>query len=214
MNRSTTARLGFAGIAAFPLIVTVLHIVQAGDYHPLSQAVSELALGRGGGLMAVAFCALGTGTLLLALVLRRVDPRPRVAPWLIGASALPTYVSAFVHADGPGPTTTHGQIHQALGIVTFILMIAGMFSVVRAFRCDASWRPMSRPTLVWALAAVGGFLLIPIAGSAYFGLVQRIFLGVILSWALTVCARAGNAGAGAQVEDARADESRLIGGRA
>lgn len=188
MTRSTTARLGFAGIAAFPLIVTVLHVVQAGDYHPVSQAVSELALGRAGWLMAVAFCSLATGTLCLALVLRRVDPRPRVAPWLIGASALPTYASAFVHADGPGPTTTHGQIHQALGIVTFILLIAGMFSVVRAFGRDAGWRTMARPTLVWALAAVVGFFLVPVAGSAYFGLVQRFFLGVILSWALTVCA--------------------------
>lgn len=186
MNRSTTARLSFAGIAAFPLIVTVLHVVQAGDYHPLSQAVSELALGRGGWLMAVAFCSLATGTLFLALVLRGVDPRPRVAPWLIGASALPTYASAFVHADGTGPTTTHGQIHQALGIVTFILLIAGMFSVIRAFRRDAGWRPMSRPTLICALAAVVGFFLTPIAGSAYFGLVQRMFLGLILGWALTI----------------------------
>ena len=66
------ARAAFACIAAFPLIVIVLHLVQAPDYHPLSQAVSELALGRGGWLMTVAFCSLGTGTLLLATILRFV----------------------------------------------------------------------------------------------------------------------------------------------
>jgi hypothetical protein len=82
-NPTAVARAALGAIAVFPLIVFVLHIVQAGDYHPLSQAVSELALGRGGWLMAVAFCSLGTGTLLLALALRHLVPAARIAPWLI-----------------------------------------------------------------------------------------------------------------------------------
>jgi small-conductance mechanosensitive channel len=195
MNRLTSAPSSLAhgalaGIAAFPLIVVVLHLVQAGSYHPLSQAVSELALGRAGWLMAVAFCSLGTGTLLLAATLRRLTPRPRVAPWLIAVAGLLSYVSAFVHADGSGPATTHGKIHQIVGVVTFILMIAGMFSLARAFRHDPAWRSAAKPTLIWALAAAGGFFLIPISGSAYFGLAQRIFLAVILSWALMISLRA------------------------
>ncbi len=56
MTRPTLARAALVLIAVFPLIVTVLHLVQAGGYHPLSQAVSELALGRAGWLMAIAFC--------------------------------------------------------------------------------------------------------------------------------------------------------------
>jgi hypothetical protein len=39
------------------------------------------------------------------------------------------------------------------------------------------------------LAAVGGFFLIPLSGAAYFGVAQRIFLGITLAWALTVAAR-------------------------
>jgi hypothetical protein len=195
MNRPTfalpsLARAAVAGIAAFPLIVIVLHVVQAGSYHPLSQAVSELALGREGWLMAVAFCSLGTGTLLLAATLRHLDPQPRIPPLLIAISGLLSYVSAFVHADGSGPATTHGEVHQVVGIVTFILMITGMFGLVRAFRRDPAWRSIATPTLVWAVAAVGGFFLIPISGSAHFGLAQRIFLTIILSWALTISLRA------------------------
>jgi small-conductance mechanosensitive channel len=189
MTRPTLARAAVALISAFPLLVLVLHGVQAGRYHPLSQAVSELALGRDGWLMAIAFCSLGTGTLFLAAMLRRLDAPPRVAPWLIGVSGVLSYVSAFVHADGPHSTTTNGQIHQAVGIVTFVLMITGMFALIRPFRRDRRFRRLAAPTLVWGFAAVGGFFLIPLSGAAYFGVAQRIFLTIILSWALTVSAR-------------------------
>jgi hypothetical protein len=186
MTRPSLARAALALISAFPLLVLVLHGLQAGRYHPLSQAVSELALGRDGWLMTIAFCSLGTGTLFLAAMLRRLDTPPRIAPYLIAGSGLLSYVSAFVHADGPHGSTTHGQIHQAVGILTFILMVAAMFALVRPFRSDRRFRRLATPTLVWALAAVGGFFLIPVSGAAYFGIAQRIFLTIILSWALAV----------------------------
>jgi hypothetical protein len=189
MTRPTLARTSIALISIFPLLVLILHAVQAGQYHPLSQAVSELALGRDGWLMAIAFCSLGTGTLFLAAMLRRLDTPPRIAPYLIAASGLLSYVSAFVHADGPHASTTHGEIHQTVGIVTFILMISGMFALVRPLRRDHLFRSFATPTLVWALAAVGGFFLIPVSGAAYFGVAQRIFLAIILSWALTTATR-------------------------
>jgi hypothetical protein len=50
---------------------------------------------------------------------------------------------------------------------------------------------MATPTLVWAVTAVATFFLIPLSGSAYFGLAQRIFLTVILTWALTTTLFAG-----------------------
>jgi uncharacterized protein DUF998 len=186
MNRPTLARAAVALISVFPLIVAALHGVQAGRYHPLSQAVSELALGRDGWLMTIAFCSLGTGTIFLAAMLQRLDAPPRIAPYLIAVSGVLSYVSAFVHADGPHGSTTHGQIHQTVGIVTFLLMITGMFALVRPFGRDRRFRSLATPTLVWALAAVGGFFLIPLSGTAYFGVAQRIFLTIILSWALTI----------------------------
>jgi hypothetical protein len=189
MTRPTLARTAIALISVFPLVVLILHGVQAGQYHPLSQAVSELALGRDGWLMAIAFCSLATGTLFLASMLRRLDTLPRVAPFLIALSGALSYVSAFVHADGPRGTTTHGQIHQAVGVVTFVLMISGMFALIRPFRRDPRFRALATPTFVWALAAVAGFFLIPISGAAYFGVAQRIFLTIVLSWALTVSTR-------------------------
>jgi hypothetical protein len=194
MNRSKRSLslplAAFGCIAVFPLIVAMLHIVQAGHDHPLADAVSVLALGRAGWLMAIAFCSLGTGTLLLATTLRRIPAHPRIGTTLIAVSGLLSFVSAFVHADGAGPTTTHGRIHQLVGIATFILMIAGMFSLVRPLRRDRAWHSFATPTLVWAVAGVAGFFLIPISGNAYFGVAQRIFLGILLSWALTISLRA------------------------
>jgi Protein of unknown function (DUF998) len=184
--RSTLGRVAFAGIAAFVAIVFALHLLQAGTYHPLSEAVSELALGRAGWLMAVAFCSIGTGTLFLATVLSRLSSQPRVAPWLIGASGALSYVSAFVHADGPGRSTTHGTIHQMVGVTTFILLVSGMFALVRPLRRDPEWAGLATLTLLLAVAAVGAFVLIPISGTAYFGVAQRIFLSLVAGWALTM----------------------------
>jgi hypothetical protein len=189
MTRPTLARTVIALISLFLLLVVVLNGIQAGDYHPVRQAVSELALGRDGWLMAVAFCSLATGTLFLALMLGRLDTTPRIAPSLIACAGLLSYVSAFVHADGPHRSTTHGQIHQAVGIATFVLMIAGMFALVRPFRNDPRFQRLATPTLVWALAAAAGFFLMPLAGDAYFGVAQRIFLAIVLSWTLTAAAQ-------------------------
>ena len=212
---TATARAALAGIAAFPLIVVVLQVVQAGQYHPLSEAVSELALGRAGWLMTIAFCSLGTGALLLARIFRHLDPHPRVAPWQIGISGLLSYGSAFVHADGAGPSTLHGEIHQGLGIATFILMVSGMFSLIRAFRRDPDWRTLATPTLIWAVVAVATFFLIPISGSNYFGLAQRVFLGVILSWALTAAfhaARVSEAGRARRLGGLTGSREMRVGG--
>jgi hypothetical protein len=191
MTRSTSSPASlplaaFATTAVFPLVVVALHFVQSGHYHPLSQAVSELALGRAGWLMAIAFCSIGTGSLLIALVLRGIATHPRVGPALLATSGLLSFLSAFVHADGSGPTTTHGQIHKLAGIATFILITAAMFSLVRAFRRDPAWRQMATPTLAWALTAVASFFLIPISGNAYFGVAQRIMLATFISWQLTI----------------------------
>lgn len=189
MTRPQLARAAVGTTAVFPALVVVLNIIQRSDYHPFRQAVSELALGRDGWLMAVAFCSLATGTLFLAAMLHRLDSRPRVGPAIVVIAGALSYVSAFVHADGPHGSTTHGQIHQAVGIATFMLLIASMFAMVGSLRRDPRYRGLATPTLIWAFAAVGGFFLMPLSGSAHFGLAQRIFLAIVLSWALTISSR-------------------------
>jgi hypothetical protein len=149
------ATIALAGLSIFPLLVVALNVIQRGHYHPLSQAISELALGRDGWLMAIAFCSAATGMLSLAIILRRTIPGSIVAPALLTISALLTYVSAFVHTDGENAKTTlHGEIHQIAGILTFVLVIVAMFVSSRRFRRDPAWQRLARPTFIWGLCAV------------------------------------------------------------
>jgi hypothetical protein len=185
LSTRTLATLALAGIGTYVAGVIALQIIQRGRYHPLSQAVSELALGRDGWLMAIGFCAAGAGMLCFALLIRRILPST-AAPIMLAISALFTFVSAVFHADGDTKTTLHGQIHQTAGILSFSLVIAAMFVCSRHFRRDPAWRRLARPTAVWAICAICTFFLVPALGSAYFGLAQRIFLAVCLAWPITV----------------------------
>jgi membrane protein YdbS with pleckstrin-like domain len=182
------ATAALAGVITFVVIVVALHVIQHGRYHPLSEAVSELALGRGGWLMFVAFSALATGTLCVAVMLGRMTDS-KVAPALLALAGGLSYVSAVFHADGENARTTlHGEIHQTAGIITFVLIVAVMCTCWRTFRRDQSWQPLARPALACTVGALVAFFLTPTVGAAYFGLVQRLFLALCLSWLAVVAA--------------------------
>jgi DMSO/TMAO reductase YedYZ heme-binding membrane subunit len=200
ISTRTLASATVAGLATFVTIVLALHVVQRGAYHPLSEAVSELALGRAGWLMVIAFCGLATGTLCAAALVRRTTAS-RAAPACLAIAAGLSYVSAVVHADAENArTTVHGEIHQAAGIVTFVLVIAAMLTCWRTFRRDPRWRPLTGLTLASAAAALVAFFLTPAVGAADFGVVQRVFLAVCLSW-LALVALHGRRLAGEPAEE-------------
>jgi hypothetical membrane protein len=189
-NRSL-ANAALAGLAAFPVIVVALHVVQRGQYHPLSDAVSELALGRAGWLMWIAFCGAGTGLICLGILHRRLVERPRSAPVLLATAGLLAYVSAVFHADPENATTTslHDEIHQTASLIAFVLLIIAMFISSRRFRLDPRWQHLARPTLIWAICAVAA-LLLALDNGSYFGVGQRIFILSWLTWAIVISARA------------------------
>ena len=188
LSTRSLAAGSFAGLAAFPLTVVALNLIQHGRYHPLRQAMSELALGRDGWLMTIAFAPMGVGTLLLALLLLRTAGA-LVAPLLLSAAGLLDFVSASFHTDPGNVTTTmHGRIHNTAGIATFALFVVAIFAATRSFRRHAAWRPFAPLTLAWAICAVGTFFLIPALGNAHFGLAQRIFVATWLSWSLAAAA--------------------------
>jgi multisubunit Na+/H+ antiporter MnhB subunit len=189
LSNRLLANAALAGLGGFPVIVVALHLVQRGSYHPLHQALSELALGRGGWAMWIAFCAAGTGMLCLAVLHRRLVAGSVAAPILLSIACVLSYVSAAFHADPDGVSTRHGTIHQTAGIVEFVLIVVAMFVSARRFRRDERWRQLARPTIVWAACAVVGFFLIPTLGNSLFGLAQRIFIATWLSWLLYLAAQ-------------------------
>jgi hypothetical protein len=206
----TLATSALACLAVFPVLVVVLHVLQRDSYHPMSEAISELAVGRDGWLMAVAFTAAGTGVLALAIVLRRLTPLRAVPALLVVASSL-TYASAIFRADGENAKTTmHGTIHQAAGITMFVLIVIVMFLAARGFRRTPGWERLARPTLVWACTAFATFFLVPGLPSGDFGVAQRIFIATWFSWTLAVAAYARRA-SGATAGEPRALDPVLQG---
>lgn len=185
MHQRMTARLALAGAVttlAFPLFVIALQVIQRGDYHPMRQAMSELALGRDGWLMAVAFCSLAIGSALLARLMHQLAGS-RIATTLLGASAALTALSAFVHADGDtAKATLHGQIHQGAGILTFVSIIVAMFVLAPRLRRRPQWRTLGTVTRTMAIAGVPALFLVPVLGQAHLGLAQRVLVGLLLVW--------------------------------
>lgn len=196
LSTRALATLTLAGLATWPVLVVALHVIQRGSYHPASQAVSELALGRAGWLMAVAFPAAGLGILGFSALIRRTDPGAVAVPVLGIISAIATMLAAVFRADPENVTTTHGTVHQMLGVVSFVTLVAAMFVCARRFRHVPMWQAWALPSLVWGIAAVAAFLLVPtnLLGTDSFGIAQRIFLAVWLSWPITLTLYArGNA---------------------
>jgi Protein of unknown function (DUF998) len=183
-GRATAA---VACLVTFPLVVLFLQLIQPGDYTPVAHAMSELALGRAGLLMGFAFCAMGTGTILVAGVLRSTVERMRVTPILLLIAGVLDFVSAMFRTNAPDtPLTTVSNIHEMAGASTFLLMTAAMFASYLPMRHDPRWSTFAPWSLAWAILSVPAFLLIPILGDARFGLAQRIFVGLFISWLITV----------------------------
>jgi hypothetical protein len=184
----------FAAVAVFPVTVIILGVVQLGDgYDSRRQAISELALGRGGWLMALAFSALAVGTFLLAALLRRTGGGV-VAPLLLALAAPLSLVSAVFRTDPTGAAvTTHGEVHQTAGIATFVLMLVAMAVSSVRLRREPRWRGVVVPTVVLAFTGLVGFFLVPALGDARFGLAQRVLVGSFVTWMLVVAARSPEA---------------------
>jgi hypothetical protein len=191
VNRSIRSVNGLAtgalvAVSLFPLIVVALSLVQHSSYSSTRQAISELALGTGGSLMAVAFCGLGAGIFLLAVSIHRSSSKARVTPLLLTlASVLAGPVSAAFHTDRTGAKTTlHGTIHDTAGLVAFLLILLAMITGAYRFRREAWWRSHAVPTAVFAALGTVTFFLIPVLGSSNFGLAQRLFIGGFVAWLL------------------------------
>ena len=186
------ATAALVSASLFPLIVIVLNIVQRRDYSPTRQAISELALGTGGDLMVLAFCGLGIGIFLLALIIFRTSRKARVTPLLLTvASVLAGPVSAAFHTDRTGARTTmHGNIHNGAGLAAFLLILVAMITAVYRFRREPKWRSYAAPNTALAALGIVTFFLIPILGNSDFGLAQRLFVGTFVAWILTTAAHA------------------------
>jgi hypothetical protein len=188
------ATAALVSASMFPLIVIALNLVQRHEYSPTGQAISELALGTGGDLMILAFCGLGLGIFLLALIIFRTSAKARVTPLLLTLASVPAGpLSAAFRTDRTGAeATTHGDIHNAAGLAAFLLILVAMITAAYRFRHEPNWRSQAAATTVLAALGIATFFLIPLLGNSHFGLAQRLFVGTFITWILITAFRARN----------------------
>lgn len=185
-----TGSAGAVGVGWWILTVIGLHLANADQYDPVRQAISELVNGRFGFLLSIAFIALGGGTLAIAYGLWRSVDRARVGPLVLSLAGVLFGASGIFPTDSTGgPVTTSGVIHVTVGIAAFLLMIIVMFASARRFRGDPRWRSYYVPTLVWALCTTGAFFLFPVLGTDAFGIAQRIYVALFVSWLVATALR-------------------------
>lgn len=163
MNRSShAATTAIVAAGAFLGLLLVAHLLKP-EVDPATRFISELAIGRRGGVMQVAFLALATANVALWLAIR---------PWLAGAVGkaatalflLGTFGTALagVFVTDPVNTpaaaqTTSGTLHNlggGLGLLGFLgtLLLAGQL-----LGCPA-WRRARMAVLAATGILVAGFL--------------------------------------------------------
>jgi hypothetical protein len=127
-------------------LIVLLHVLEP-EFDPSWRMLSEYALGRYGVLMRVAFFAMGTSVIAVALALWRV-----AGPWSLGLIlvAIGPLGAVFVETD---PITTprahlsrRSNIHAALGS----LFILGFPLAATVAVIGAAGDPAVGPLLAWA----------------------------------------------------------------
>jgi MFS family permease len=184
----TLAFVAATFVLGYPCFVIAANVVQRDHYDAASQAMSSLALGRDGWLMTLAFISLGVGSPLMAVLVRRLAPRAIIGSGLLTATACTTLLSAVFQTDADGaPSTLHGTIHIALGLGSFVLVIASMTACSVAYLRSSSHRRLGVASAIWAVVELGAIVLTFVLPNSLFGVGQRAILAVAISWLVTTC---------------------------
>lgn len=196
----TALRLAaLGGILAPPLFAAVVIYLATRyeGYSHVSQAISELG-GEGATdplLQSINFFVLGVLVLGLAWALFRSGAGTARGAVLVAGFGLFSAIgdSIFPCDLGCAGTTTVGFVHNLLGVIGFVLAIAGMLVLGRHWSRDAKWAghaTFSRLAAAVAIAGLAIFIVMNATDSkSYVGAAQRVFVIALLSWIFVTAIR-------------------------
>jgi hypothetical membrane protein len=188
-------RITVLGIAAYVVLDVIAQLLPP-HYSPISQAESDLGVGRYGWVMDVNFVIRGALSLAFVYGLYRAWPKalkaPRASLALIGAWGLGAFVLAVSPTDISGPATLHGTVHLVTAFLAFLFVTVGVLGLSYSGPEGLPW-PTIRPyaQAIAVLTAISLVVLfvgvgVPRIEHHWFGLLERIFLGLALLWMLVV----------------------------
>ena len=166
-------------------------------YSPISQAESDLAVGKFGFIMTINFLDRGVFSLLFifaflkTLDLKGVARLPfRSGVYLLGVWAVGALLLAVFPTDIPATTVSwHGAIHLVVAIIAFIGGAFGALAISQklgqkgkfeGLKCIAL--PLSVVVVVLWIIEFGLSFVFPHLNARIGGLTEWLFLGSVLLW--------------------------------
>ena len=163
--------VALAGISLFLVIVITLHFVQTG-YDPSSQLMSELALGRHGELMLLAFAGIALALVAIQLAIGALGAAPALRALLAVSGGL------FL-AAGVFPLGETSLIHIGAIAAAFVVCVLAIYLYPRLGGGAAALAPRGFSWTIAAAIAASvalGQSLIPM------GIGQRMAALFLLTW--------------------------------
>lgn len=186
--------LTLALIAVYIVLDVVAQLLPP-HYSPIRQAESDLAVGPYGYIMTINFVVRGLLSSAFLYGLWHgsgLRTRTRAGFVLVGVWAVGAFVLAAFPTDVPAtPVSGHGFVHLVTAIVAFLAAAVGEILLSTHFAQDRTLARIRSPALGIAVLALL-FALFDFASGAVVphlgGLIERIFLGLVLLWILVVAA--------------------------
>ena len=185
------------GIVLYALLDALVQSLPP-HYSPISQAESDLAVGPYGYVMDVNFVIRGALTLAFIFACSRaLQPRPacKRGYYLLGVWGVGSIILAFFPTDVGGPPTLQGTVHLVVALLAFLGGAFGELSLSRGLGQEA-WsagkgKYLSGVAVLAVIALAVLFLGPGVAPRAFVqagGLVERVFIGLVLLWILLASA--------------------------
>jgi hypothetical membrane protein len=179
------------------VILDVIAQVLPPHYSPISQAESDLAVGKFGLIMTVNFLNRGILSLLFIFAfLQTLDVKGvarlpfRTGTYLFGVWAVEALLLAIFPTDVPAtPLSWHGAIHLVVAIIAFIGGAFGTLAISLKLEQNRLFEGLKRIALplsvlvivFWAIE-FGLPFVFPHLNARIGGLTERLFLGSVLFW--------------------------------
>lgn len=176
------------------VIIDIIVQLLPPHYSPISQAESLLAIGPYGYLMTINFVNRGIFSLLTVLVLVKgvtSESMPKFRGSLIlfgiwGACCL--LLAAFPADLTVKPTTVSGNIHSYVAFASFLCGGFSVFTLSNDFKKERELKSLSKFTFPIGIAAIIFCVatiitaVLPESKFNAWGLIERIFIALILAW--------------------------------
>jgi Protein of unknown function (DUF998) len=197
-NLRTTSFFATAAIACFmysTIALLLMHVLRP-DYTLVDHMISDYAVGRYGWVMTSSFLSMSCGILMLLAGLARCGSASiagRVGTFLLGFPCIGLVVTAIFPTDLEEATTVtrSGNIHN----ISFLVNVVGiLFAVVLlsvSFGSHPRWQSYRRTSFVLASLIVIAFVaqFLTMRRGAPYGVVNRVFVAVLLAWLLATAIR-------------------------